>query len=74
MWDFQHAPSRVAEGHPSQHVQQMDDSGPQPIGPSSDTMLEIGLGLTLTCWKSHIVWVLRRCVIYKVEGKPQLLS
>jgi hypothetical protein len=44
MWDFQHAPSRVAGGHPSQHVQQMGDGGPQPIGPSSDTMLEMGLG------------------------------
>jgi hypothetical protein len=39
MWDFQHAPSRVAGGHPSQHVQQMSDGGPQPIGPDSDTML-----------------------------------
>jgi hypothetical protein len=38
MWDFQHAPSRVAGGHPSQHVQQMGDGGPQPIGLSSDTM------------------------------------
>jgi hypothetical protein len=46
MWDFQHAPSRVAGGHPSQHVQQMGDGGPQPIGPGSDTMLEMGLGLT----------------------------
>jgi hypothetical protein len=39
MCDFQHAPSRVAGGHPSQHVQQMGDGGPQPIGPGSDTML-----------------------------------
>jgi hypothetical protein len=46
MWDFQHAPSRVAGGHPSQHVQQMGDGGPQPIRPGSDTMLELGLGLT----------------------------
>jgi hypothetical protein len=44
MWDFQHAPSRVAGGHPDQHVQQMGDGGPQPIGPGSDTMLEMGLG------------------------------
>jgi hypothetical protein len=46
MWDFQHASSRVAGGHPSQRVQQMEDGGPQPIGLSSDTMLEMGLGLT----------------------------
>ena len=26
------------------------------------------------CWKSHIIWVLRRLTIYKSEGKPQLLS
>jgi hypothetical protein len=46
MWDSQHAPSHVAGGHPSQHVQQMGDGGPQPIGSGSDTMLEMGLGLT----------------------------
>jgi hypothetical protein len=46
MWDFQYAPSRVAGGHPSQHVQQMGDSGPYPIGSGFDTMLEMGLGLT----------------------------
>jgi hypothetical protein len=39
-WDFQHAPSRVAGGHPSQHVQQMGDGGPQPIGSGSDTIKE----------------------------------
>jgi hypothetical protein len=44
MWDFQHASSRVTGGHPSQHVQQMEDSGPQPIRSGSDTMLEMGLG------------------------------
>jgi hypothetical protein len=44
MWDFQHAPSRVAGGHPSQHGQQMEDSGPQPIGLGFDTMLEMGFG------------------------------
>jgi hypothetical protein len=44
MWDFQHAPSRVAGEHPSQHVQQMSDGGPQPIGHGSDTMLKMGLG------------------------------
>jgi hypothetical protein len=48
MWDFQHAPSRVVGGHPSQHVQQMKDGGPQPIGLGSDTMLEMGLGLMLS--------------------------
>jgi hypothetical protein len=46
MWDFQHAPSCVAGGYPSQHVQQMGDGGPQPIGLGSDTMLEMGLSLT----------------------------
>jgi hypothetical protein len=46
MWDFQHAPSRGARGHPSQHVQQMGDGGPHPIGLDYDTMLEMGLGLT----------------------------
>jgi hypothetical protein len=45
MWDFQHAPSRVEGGHPSQHMQQMGDGGLQPIGPGSDTMLEMGLSL-----------------------------
>jgi hypothetical protein len=44
MWDFQHAPSRVAGGHPSQHVQQMGDGGPQPIGHGFDTMLEMSFG------------------------------
>jgi hypothetical protein len=29
-------------GHPSQHVQQMGDGGPQSIGPGFDTMLENG--------------------------------
>jgi hypothetical protein len=46
MWDFQHALSCVAGGHPSQHVQQMGGGGPQPIGPGSDTIKEMGLGLT----------------------------
>jgi hypothetical protein len=50
----------VVGGHPSQHVQQMEDGGPQPIGPGSEredggsqpiesgsnTMLEMGFGLT----------------------------
>jgi hypothetical protein len=40
MWDFQYAPSRVVRGYQSQHVQQMGDDGPQPIGPGSDTMLK----------------------------------
>ena len=44
MWDFQHAPSRVAGGHPSQHVQQMGNSGPQPIGLGYETILEMSLG------------------------------
>jgi hypothetical protein len=46
MWDFQHAPSRVTGGHPSQHVQQIGDDGIQTIGLGSDTMLEMGLSLT----------------------------
>ena len=37
-------PSRVAGRHPSQHVQQMGDGGPQLIGPGSNTMLKMGLG------------------------------
>jgi hypothetical protein len=44
MWDFQHAPSRVAGGHSSQHVQQMGDGGPQSIRPGSDTMFGNGFG------------------------------
>jgi hypothetical protein len=47
MWDFQHAPSRVAEGHPSQHVQQMGDGGPQPIESGSDIMLNYQLSQKL---------------------------
>jgi hypothetical protein len=33
-----------------------------------------GRPITERCWKSHIAWVLRRWAIYKVKGKPQLLS
>jgi hypothetical protein len=43
MWDFQHAPSRVAGRHLSQHEQQMEDGGPQPIGPDYDTMVEMAV-------------------------------
>jgi hypothetical protein len=43
MWDFQHAPSCVVRGHPSQHVQQMGDGGSQLIELGSDTMLEMGI-------------------------------
>jgi hypothetical protein len=40
MWNFQHAPSCVAGGYSSQHVQQMGDDEPQPIGFGSDTMIK----------------------------------
>ena len=43
MWDFQHAISRVVGGHPSQHVQQIGDGGPQPIELGSDIMLKMRL-------------------------------
>ena len=47
MWDFQHVPSLVVGRYPSQHVQQMRDGGPQPIGLGSDTMLNYQLSQKL---------------------------
>ena len=47
IWNFQHAPSRVAGGHPSQHMQQMGDDGPHLIGSGSDTMLNYQLSKRL---------------------------
>jgi hypothetical protein len=58
MWDFQHAPSRVAGGHPSQHVQRMGDGGPQP---NNNPWLN-GLSASHVCAYGEFAFCVMACV------------
>ena len=70
MWDFQHSPSCVAGGHPSQHVQQMGDGGPQPIGPGSDTMKTNGCSLEHFGGPCCLIYnIPLQCGSYIIHGK-----